>query len=104
LWGSEEWIVNNEKYCGKILYINAGHRCSYHYHKIKDEVFFVLLGKVKMEVDNDTFYMMPGDAVHIPTGTLHRFTGITIARIIEVSTQHFEDDSYRLINGGKVDE
>ena len=45
-WGFEKWIVNNEKYCGKILYIVKDRKCSWHYHKIKDETFYVQSGKI----------------------------------------------------------
>ena len=38
-WGFEKWIVNNEEYCGKLLYFAKGKRCSWHYHVLKDEVF-----------------------------------------------------------------
>ena len=38
-WGFEKWIVNCEKYCGKLLYFAKDKKCSWHYHKIKDEVF-----------------------------------------------------------------
>jgi len=49
-WGRELWIVNNDKYCGKILELNKGYRCSIHYHKIKDETFYILEGRVLMEI------------------------------------------------------
>ena len=39
-WGYEIWIVNKPEYCGKLLYFNEGKRCSWHHHKIKDEVLF----------------------------------------------------------------
>ena len=51
VWGSEEWIVNRA-YCGKKLILNKGFRCSMHYHKNKDETFYILKGKVLMEIDN----------------------------------------------------
>jgi len=41
VWGSEDWIVNRE-YCGKVLNLNKGFRCSMHYHKNKDETFYVV--------------------------------------------------------------
>jgi len=46
IWGSEEWLVNNELYCCKILNLKKGYRCSIHYHKDKDETFYVLKGIV----------------------------------------------------------
>lgn len=47
-WGYERWIVNNDLYCGKILFFVKDHRCSFHYHKIKQETFYVQEGKVIM--------------------------------------------------------
>ena len=45
-WGYEKWIVNNELYCGKLLFFNAGKRCSWHYHKLKDETFYIQSGEI----------------------------------------------------------
>ncbi len=47
-WGEERWIVNRD-YCGKLLILKKGFRCSLHYHKNKDETFYVNKGKVLME-------------------------------------------------------
>ena len=40
-WGYEQWFVNNDKYCGKRLLLNRGYQCSVHYHKIKEETFYI---------------------------------------------------------------
>ena len=47
-WGGEEILVNNDLYCAKNLYVMKGLQCSLHYHKIKDETFFVQKGKIKL--------------------------------------------------------
>ena len=47
-WGYELWIVNNNLYCGKILHFDKGKKCSWHYHKIKQETFYVQKGKLKI--------------------------------------------------------
>ena len=44
-WGYEKWIVNNEEYCGKLLFLAKGKKCSWHFHKLKDEVFYGQSGK-----------------------------------------------------------
>lgn len=107
LWGREEWIVNNEKYCGKKLIFFQGHRCSLHYHKIKEESFYVLSGKIYLElVDNGkNFYrvMGPGDIAHIKSYVQHRITALTDAEVMEFSTFHMEDDSYRMEESGVID-
>ena len=54
-WGWERWIVNCEEYCGKLLFFEEGKRCSWHYHKLKDEVFYLQSGKmiVKYSEEDD---------------------------------------------------
>jgi|SRR3989344_5110249 len=108
-WGYEKWIVNNEKYCGKILHFYPGKSFSLHYHKIKDETFYVLSGKFGMTIyDSLQDYekknkieseIKQGDIIRIRPGRLHRLTSIEEGEIIEFSTQHFEEDSYRVEPG-----
>jgi rfaE bifunctional protein kinase chain/domain len=94
VWGHEEWIVNSE-YCGKKLVLNEGYCCSLHYHKIKDETFYIALGKVGFQLNDEHFILTPGDSLLITPGTKHRFYGLEHSEIFEFSTHHMEDDSYR---------
>ena len=102
-WGRELWIANSKLYCSKILEVNKGKRCSVHYHKLKDETFYILEGRVEMNLYHDTkphtIIMEPGDTVHIPQQLAHQFVGLEDSKLLEVSTQHFEEDSYRIIKG-----
>lgn len=108
-WGYENWIVNNEKYCGKILHFYAGKKFSLHYHKIKDETFYILSGKFKiilydslLDYENKKMIekeIAPGDVVHIWPGRLHRLIALEEGKVIEFSSQHFEEDSYRVEPG-----
>ncbi len=106
VWGHEEWIVNNSKYCGKKLVLRKGYRCSMHYHKIKEETFYVLSGKILFESEfsgeNKTKVIESGDIEHIKPNLLHRFTGLEDSEIIEFSTFHMDKDSYRKEVSGKV--
>ncbi|UPA22484.1 D-glycero-beta-D-manno-heptose-7-phosphate kinase [Candidatus Peribacteria bacterium] len=103
VWGEEHWIVNKE-YCGKKLVLKKNMRCSIHQHKEKDEVFYVLKGKVLLELAKETFTLLPGDFVHVKRNTPHRFTGLEASEIMEFSTTHKEEDSYRIKESGHVDE
>jgi len=96
VWGSEEWIVNTSLYCGKFLYLKKGKRCSLHYHENKDETFYVLKGKVLMEVSDKEKVMKKENVQHITPLTKHRFSGLEDSVIIEFSTHHEESDSYRV--------
>lgn len=101
IWGSEEWIVNGE-YCGKILKLNKGYRCSMHYHKNKEETFYLLSGKVLMEVENMKHIMTPGNTQLIRPNQKHRFTGLEYSKMIEFSTHYECKDSYRIELSGEV--
>ena len=108
-WGFEKWIVNNEEYCGKLLYFVKGKKCSYHYHKIKDETFYVQSGKILLRYGDDDDYdnakeiiLNPGDKFHIYRGLRHQMEAIEDTEMFEFSTQHFESDSYRVIRGDIV--
>ncbi len=105
-WGYELWIVNKEEYCGKLLFFNAGKRCSWHYHKLKDETFYVQSGQLVLkysednDIDNaDYIIMKPGDRFHVYKGLRHQIRAITDVELFEFSTQHFDEDSYRVYKG-----
>jgi len=110
-WGNETWIVNNELYCSKILKLEQDKFCSVHYHIKKDETFCVLAGCIMLEICEQPWIdvidfirrkkvksLSEGETVRIRPGVLHRFTGVEkISLILETSTQHFDEDSYRCI-------
>jgi mannose-6-phosphate isomerase-like protein (cupin superfamily) len=101
-WGEERWIVNRA-YCGKILLLKKGYRCSLHHHKVKDETFYISKGCVLLECDGKAVIMNPGDALLIQPNSKHRFTGLQDSEIFEFSTHHEDSDSYRDELSGKVD-
>ncbi len=123
-WGGEKWIVNNDLYCGKILYFVKGKCCSFHYHKIKDETFYVQSGAIVLRTSvTDTYrYLhgfaphdnpenaMPqqgcqqwtlrqGDTFHVAPGLRHQIIALEDTELFEFSTHHDEEDSYRIIKG-----
>jgi mannose-6-phosphate isomerase-like protein (cupin superfamily) len=106
-WGHEEWIVNNQHYCGKKLVVKQGFCCSMHHHKVKDETFYLASGKVFLEMEENgkksSRIMTPGDVQHIKIGLWHRFTGLIDSELFEFSTFHMDEDSYRREHGGAVD-
>jgi mannose-6-phosphate isomerase-like protein (cupin superfamily) len=105
-WGFEKWIVNCEEYCGKLLYFVKGKKCSWHYHKLKDETFYIQSGELSLIYgDSDdktqakTVTLKPGDKFHIYRGLRHQMTAITDVELFEFSTQHFDEDSIRIERG-----
>ena len=111
-WGEERWLHNDELYCGKILVVLQGKRCSLHYHQLKTETFYIAKGRVRMEltdlqsarleppVINEVHELGEGDCILLTPGMVHRFTGLEPENhIFEFSTQHFDDDSLRIEKG-----
>ena len=105
IWGSEEWIVNTKDYCGKILNLKKGFRGSIHYHKNKHETFYLLEGKVLLELGDELKkkILSVGDSVILEPGTKHRFTPLKDSKIIEFSTHHEDSDTYRDSKSERVD-
>jgi mannose-6-phosphate isomerase-like protein (cupin superfamily) len=103
-WGYELWIHNDTDYCGKLLvFNNSGDKFSMHYHMIKDETWYVQKGAFQFDwIDTENgercyTQIQEGDVIEIKKGLPHQLTALTEeATIFEVSTQHFNDDSYRI--------
>ena len=88
-WGHEIIFENNEKYCGKLLVFKEGCKFSMHYHMIKDEAWYVQEGEFLY-----TVRQLPGQP--------HQLIALTDGTIYEVSTQHFDSDSYRIEKGNTL--
>jgi mannose-6-phosphate isomerase-like protein (cupin superfamily) len=106
-WGREIWIANNELYCGKILEIKKGKRCSWHFHKLKTESFYLRRGFLRVRVSEspdsgivDEFEMRAGECMDVPQGLVHQMQALEDSELFEFSTQHFDSDSHRLSPGG----
>jgi len=104
-WGHEIIFANNEKYCGKLLNFNAGKKFSMHYHLLKDETWYVAKGKLKLiwidpnNANISSVVLEVGDVVRNLPGHPHQLEAIEDSTIFEVSTQHFDHDSYRVMPG-----
>jgi quercetin dioxygenase-like cupin family protein len=103
----EYWIVNDREnaYCGKFLFLFDGQRCPLHYHKIKDETFFIVRGTVAMEVDGEAMALREGDVFKMAPGMKHTFAAQGgSALVLEVSLPSIPEDNFfedtRIGNGG----
>ncbi len=102
LWGYELWIHNDPQYCGKLLvFPKEGNNFSMHYHMIKNETWYIQSGKFQFDWIEDTklnrMVLNVGDVVYIEKGKPHQLTALeNDSSVFEVSTEHFENDSYRI--------
>ncbi len=105
-WGYELIIHNDERYCGKILFIKKGCCISLQFHRKKTETFFLQSGELLCKFSEQKDFISPeemkivkmhsGNIKEIPAEYIHQVLALEDSTIIEVSTQHFDDDTYRI--------
>lgn len=107
-WGYELWIENIPEYCGKLLHVEVGKRCSLHFHMSKRETMYVASGVMRIVlIDPLTAreleqVLYPGDKIMIPPGQVHQICNASKEvplELFEFSTTHDELDSFRVRKG-----
>lgn len=103
-WGREIWYAEQSAYAGKVLEVKAGHRLSLQYHERKTETLFLLSGRVNLVFrplapGEDPTAILPvepivwsaGQALHVPSRSIHRFEALEDSVLLEVSTPDLTD-------------
>lgn len=110
-WGYELWVHNDFEYCGKLLVFEKDrNRFSMHYHLQKKESWYVQQGRFQfnwIDVENGKLIgktLEKGDSVLIERGLPHQLIALEDNSIVfEVSTEHFDEDSYRIYRNSPED-
>ena len=96
-WGYELIWALTDAYCGKVLFVKAGHSLSLQFHREKDESWLVQSGRAKLELGEAGETVLKeevvgaGAAFHYTPGTVHRVTALEDTTILEVSTPQLDD-------------
>ena len=94
-WGYEILWAHCDKFVGKILVIEPGHKLSRQYHKVKEETIRVLKGSLTVEIGENnekSYFLKEGQSFHVEPGTVHRFCAETDrVELVEVSTPELDD-------------
>lgn len=106
-WGYEIIWATNDKYCGKIMvFEKVGAKFSMHFHKEKDESWFINAGSFKLiycDTKTATYLekvLKEGDVWRNPPMLPHQVIALEPNSIIfEVSTPDSVEDNYRIIPG-----
>jgi mannose-6-phosphate isomerase-like protein (cupin superfamily) len=104
-WGSEEIWATNDKYCGKFMHFKKDARFSMHFHKEKDETWYVLDGKFLVKWINTTNAEV--SEKHLVEGSVwrnmplvpHQLICLEAGTVLEVSTPDSVEDNYRVAPG-----
>jgi mannose-6-phosphate isomerase-like protein (cupin superfamily) len=104
-WGKEIIFVNNDEYCGKLLCFEKDKKFSMHYHIKKKETWYVSKGSfilIWIETDKGithSEYLKVGDVITNERGEPHQLIALEDSEVFEVSTKHYDEDSFRMWKG-----
>tara|TARA_B100001175_G_scaffold222795_1_gene189808 strand:- start:132 stop:482 length:351 start_codon:yes stop_codon:yes gene_type:complete len=99
-WG--RFFVLHEKpdYKIKRIEVEPGHRLSYQYHNLRSEVWIIIKGEARINIDGIESKFSNGQTITIPVGAKHRVqnSGKEKLVFIEVQTGTYfgEDDIIRV--------
>ena len=84
----------NREYCKKLIVMLPRQKHPYHFHKVKEETFQLLWGDMEIELAGKRSKMDVGDTFLVMPGQWHKFHTLDGAIIEEISTTHYNNDSY----------
>ena len=95
--------IVNRSYCKKLVVQLPGQTHPAHFHKKKEETFSVLSGVLEVTIDGYEQKLNPGEQALVQPGIWHSFSTDTGVIFEELSSTHFNDDSFykdKKINSG----
>lgn len=104
-WGYEDIWVTNDKYCSKFMHFNKGAKFSMHFHREKEETWYIMSGEFKVRwVDTsnasyNTTILTAGNVWHNKPLLPHQVVCYKEGTILEVSTPDSVEDNYRILPG-----
>lgn len=103
LWG-ERWLLKiDDLHALSYLKIKSGHRCSWHSHRAKHNLFFVLSGKVGILTEDGETILTAEQAFSVPPDIKHEFRAYEDSTMMEeMFVSYDEGDIERLDSGGKM--
>jgi len=84
----------NRDYCKKIIVQTPGQSHPAHYHKKKEESFQLLWGDMTVNIDGKEKKLALGEIVLVQPGVWHGFSTQNGCVFEEISTTHFNNDSF----------
>lgn len=87
-WGSFEQIHTGAMHQVKCIKVAQGKRLSLQYHYHRAEHWVVVAGTAKVTVDDRSFYVAPGEMVHIPKGATHRMENNGKIELVLIEIQY----------------
>ncbi len=87
-WGSFTVIDSDEQSLTVKIILKAGQKMSYHSHESRNEIWTVVKGMGRVNLDGEIKIAKVGDVIKIPAGVKHTIYAVTDLKIIEVQIGH----------------
>ncbi len=84
----------NRSYCKKLILMLPRQKNPYHYHQKKEETFQLLSGDLEVCKEGRRSQLKLGDTLLVEPGEWHKFHTLDGAIFEEVSTTHYNNDSF----------
>ena len=95
-WGHEDWLVYNDKYCLKKLYINIEQSTSLKSHTLKKKTLFLEEGLVDLLINEERILLEKGYAYTIDPEDVYSLIAYKDSILLEVSSIDVEDVMVRI--------
>jgi mannose-6-phosphate isomerase-like protein (cupin superfamily) len=104
-WGSITTAVKQDGVVLKKIVMNKNTQSSMEYHVFKDEIYYVISGKLKVgmrvgRAENKSVIVNAGETIIIPKGLMHMRIALEDTIIIEYSNVDDDSDS-NIVEDGK---
>lgn len=84
----------NRAYCKKLIVMLPRQKHPYHYHAKKEETFQLLHGDMEIVMEGHKTKLSHGDTFLVMPGQWHKFHTLDGAIVEEISTTHYNNDSF----------
>ena len=84
IWGKNTEIFQNESTSINVLNLIKGGTCSYHYHKFKANIFYVISGKLKVRTEIGEEILFPGQTLQVAPLLKHQFEAMEKSVVVEI--------------------
>lgn len=85
--------VIQHDYCKFIVVMLEGQTYPVHYHRIKEETYFILYGDLEVTIEDEAVHLGIGDLINVPRRFTHSFSTEGGCVFEEVSTAYLNNDS-----------
>jgi len=83
-WGRNTEIFKNSSVSVNFLNLVKGGVCSWHFHRHKNNIFYLVSGKVLIKTEYNETILEPGNSILVQAPMKHQFEALEDSNLIEV--------------------